>query len=140
MFFFCPCFPPHYLQGDSIRIELNCRTASWCPKNCLVVGDLAPFLPPHPVGSGYRKTGLKSCVCRRGWGGLAAGDKDRREPAWKTQSAKSEVLWEQINACPSPPFSISASPLCSSLPHAPTPLHSPLTPPPAQHTHRGIRD
>ena len=37
----------HYLPVDSIRIELNCRTPSWCPRGLLVVGKLPPL--PHLV-------------------------------------------------------------------------------------------
>lgn len=64
-----------------------------------------------------------------GWGGMAAGDQGMREP-WKTQSAESEVLYEQIDASPSLPFSISASPLAPACP-VPPPRACPLPPPPS---------
>lgn len=42
----------NYLQGDNVRIELNCKTPTWCPKEFLVVRKISTHLVTRNVRSG----------------------------------------------------------------------------------------
>lgn len=97
------------MESDAaFRIELKCRTPSWCLRIACWCGTHT-HTNTH-IGVGCRKTGLKSYVCKRGWRGMAAGAKTMRgSPMENSQSTAREAVCKQTNVPPSLPFSIRAS-------------------------------